>query len=174
MTEDELDFSAAEIEHFRAILASEKRIDADELGYMEELLNEILECQPFMASMMLGFHHDLKPAESDAVIRIFLIIWSFYRKYPAVRINPLTEARYEEVLLRNLKRVEYAGGEEDQEQFRQVIRLDVNGMKSKSLYTIIVHRFDTLQILKEIEIMEKGQLWMGTKALIDCLDDKVE
>jgi hypothetical protein len=137
----------------------------------QEKRDEIGEYQPFMASMMLGFNHDLNPSASEEVIAVCLLVWAFFREFPGAKAKYITVDDFEKVMFRNFELMKYLGGEKNPGDFDRTISVDLNKMRSQDLFAAVVLRFDTRSPLVSMSIEEKDYVLLGVKTLIESIEE---
>jgi hypothetical protein len=167
-----LKFSSSDFVGLEPLVESMKRIDDNDLQYIDPLMDEIGVHQPFMASIMLGFNLDLPEDETEEMIRIYLMIWAWFKNQPGCLEKAFSQKRFEAISRRNMEFLHYLTGEQDhKESFRNVVAIDLEKLKSKALFSTVLYRFETRPVLSAMKIREKGLLLLGIKSLIECLDE---
>lgn len=162
------EFDKVEIEGIQPILAMVDNID---VPTAEKLMDEIHHFQPFMISVILGFHFDLLPEEHGEVIKIGMLIWEFFKDKKGIKTKKVTQKQYERIQKRNVYLLKYLEGEPDMSEQSNIIAIDINKVKSKALLTIVWFRFKEIAILSKMTTENKGLVLIGMKSLIECLDE---
>jgi hypothetical protein len=126
-----------------------------------------------LLSLLLGYHHDLITRELDEIIKVYLIIWEYFKDKRNIKKRQLTEIQFEEAQKINIDFFKYLDAEKSKEDFINTISLDLENIKSKALIAGILFRFNTTPILSNIKGDLKGILLVGIKSLIECFEEIV-
>ncbi len=93
-----------------------------------------------MLSIILGYKLDLKPNEHGAIIKIIFMIWEYFKN----KVNKAINEKQFEIVHRNTAYFyKYLEDEELEVERENLIRNDINSIKSKSLLTALLYRFRT-------------------------------
>jgi len=147
-----------------------KKIDTVDEQYITSAYENIEQYQPFMLSLLLGYQHDINIKELDEIIKLYLIIWEFFKDKKNITKIKLTEIQFEETQNRNIEFFKYLGGEKSKRDFINTTSLDLENIRSKALLTGILFRFDTTTVLSNIKGDLKGIVLIGIKSLIECFE----
>ncbi len=47
--------------------------------YLDEIIDELYQYQPFILSLIMGYQPDLNQSEFEEVAQVYLIIWEFFK-----------------------------------------------------------------------------------------------
>lgn len=136
-------------------------------------MDEIYQYQPFMISVILGFHFDLNPEEHGEVIKIGMLIWEFFKDKNGIKTQKVTQKQFERLQKRNVYLLKYLEGEPDLSEQSNITGIDLNKVKSKALLTVVWFRFEEIVSLSNMTTENKGLVLIGMKSLIECLDEIV-
>jgi len=142
-------------------------MDAD---YISKESDEICKKQPFILSLILGYHHDFESSELEGITKILLVIWEYFKRKKQTENGTITEELYEGIHERNIKMLKYYEGETNLADKDAVISSDLNNMKSKALFTSVIFMFNTDKVLKRMKGSTKGIVIIGMKSLIECFE----
>ncbi|MCX6270978.1 MAG: hypothetical protein NTU44_07120 [Bacteroidetes bacterium] len=157
-----------EIQELAPILAKINNID---VATAEKLMDDIYQYQPFMISVIMGFHFDLLPEEHGEVIKIGMIIWEFFKDKNGIKTKKLTQKQYEKLQKRNIYLLKYLEGEPDMSEQSNITAIDLNKVKSKALLTVVWYRFIEIPTLAKMTYENRGFALIAMKSLIECLDE---
>ncbi len=104
-------------------------------------------------------------------MKIFFIIWEYFRGNENIRHKQLTEQHFERILKRNLEMLKYLEGESDPAELHNITGSDLDHLKSKALLSGIFFMFDTQSSLVKMDITTKGTLLIGMKSVIECFEE---
>lgn len=100
------DFNETEI-----LAESIKRIDQIDSDYVNSISDEIFRCQPFFLTVLLGHRIDVSMEELEEIMKIYFLVWEFFRLKPKVQTIKVTESNFNKILNRNIKMLKYSEGE---------------------------------------------------------------
>lgn len=150
-----------------------KSIDATTEQDISSTSKELEQHQPFLLSMLLGYQFDLRIEELDEVIKIYLLIWEFFKDKKNIKEIELTELQFEKSQKRNIDFFQYLEGETSEKDFINTTALDLGNLQSKALLTGVLLRFNTVPILLNMNFDMKGMVLIGIKSLIECFEEIV-
>jgi len=163
----------SEHDKIEAIRISEiiNKIDTIDNDYFNVITDEMNQYQPFLLSMLLGYRFDFKPEEVGEIIKIFCIIWEYFKENKKIRHKKLTEQHFERIMKRNTGMLKYLESESNPAEIRHITSSDLGHLKSKALLTGIFYRFNTKAALMKMDTTTKGILLIGMKSLIKCFEE---
>jgi len=156
-----------ENEKVGALIRKLNDIDGD---YLNSELEVILEKQPFIISLLLGYRSDFNENELEDIARVLFLIWEFFKDSNNCMSKQIHAQQFEKVQERNISMLRYLDGVNTDEEQSYVTRSDLSHLKSKALLTGVMFQFDHLQSLTKMGINEKGMLIIGMKSLIECFE----
>ena len=159
------DFNETEI-----LAESIKRIDQIDSDYVNSISDEIFRCQPFFLTVLLGHRIDVSMEELEEIMKIYFLVWAFFRLKPKVQTIKLTESNFNKILNRNIKMLKYSEGESKERDKLEIFAYDLHNLKSKSLMASIFLRFDERPMLLKMDIQKKGSIMIGIKSFIECFE----
>lgn len=146
-----------------------KKIDADDIAYLDTISDEINQKQPFLLSLLLGYQNDISVLELEELLRIYLLIWNFFRNHPNVQTQKITEAMFEQMQDRNISMLRNTAAEAAYQK-SMVFEKDLQNIASKALMSTIWVRFTTRPVLTNMEMKTKSIIMIGIKSLIECFE----
>lgn len=147
-----------------------KRIDHVDAGYADAVSDEIFQRQPFFLSVLLGYHFDVSKEELEEIIKIYFLIWEYFRPNPNVQKKQVTQDYFEKIQAKNIGMLKYSEGEPGERAKRKVYSSDLQKLKSKSLWTAVLFRFDNRPVLQKMNTEVKGMISIGMKSFIECFE----
>lgn len=147
-----------------------KKIDQIDSDYVNSISDEIFRCQPFFLSVLLGHRVDVSMEELDEIIKIYFLVWEFFRLKPNIQTKKLTESNFNKILNRNIQMLKYSEGESEEKDKIEIFSYDLQNLKSKSLMSSVFFRFNERPTLMNMEIQKKGSIMIGIKSFIECFD----
>ena len=63
-------------------------------AYANKVTDEIYKYQPFILSVLMGYKMDIQLQELEPLVKLYLLIWLFYRDQKSVKNIPITPDRY--------------------------------------------------------------------------------
>lgn len=147
-----------------------KQIDHADLAYANAVSDEIFQRQPFFLSVILGYHFDVSKEEPDEIIRISFLVWEYFRSKPNVQKKQVTQTCFEKAQAKNIEMLKYSEGEPNKRAKMKIYSYDLQKLKSKTLWTAILFRFDNRPVLQKMNPETKGAILIGIKSFIHCFE----
>ena len=146
-----------------------KKIDNIDKQYVDSVTDEMYQYQPFLLSLLLGYQYDLQPKEAEEILKIYLIIWEYFKDKKNIKTKKITEEQFEISEKKNLQFFNYLEKSEGKDK-NYAISSDLENQKSKALLTAIFLRFKTRPVLLSMNEKNRGIITIGLKSIIDCLE----
>jgi len=147
-----------------------KRIDHIDARCADTVSDEIFQRQPFFLSVLLGYHFDVSKEELEEIIKVYFLIWEYFRSNPNVQKKQVTQDYFEKIQAKNIEMLKYSMGEPDERAKGKVYSYDLQKIKSKSLWTAVLFRFDNRSVLQKMNTEIKGMILIGMKSYIECFE----
>ena len=149
------------------------RIDSIKPQYITSTSEQMEQYQPFMLSMLMGYQYDMRTEEVDEILKIYFLIWEYFKDKKNIKNRELTEFQFEKAQKRNVEFFKYLDGETSEQDFNNTTSIDLGNLKSKALLTGVLLRFNTIPILLNMNYDMKGIVLIGIKSLIECFEEIV-
>ena len=147
-----------------------RRIDNIDADYVNLISDEIFQYQPFFLSALLGLRLDVTPAELDEVMKIYFLIWEYFRGDKKLKVIKVTQADFEKIQLRHIEMLRYMDDEFSQKEIGEITSSDLENVKSKVLLTAVLIRYDTRPVLMRMNDEMKGIVFVGVKSFIEYFE----
>ncbi len=147
-----------------------KKIDRIDAAYTDTVSDEIFQRQPFFLSVLLGYRLDVSMEELEEIMKIYFLIWEYFRSNPNVQKKQVTQAYFEKTQAKNIGMLKYSEGEPNEREKMKVYSYDLQKLKSKALWTAILFRFHIRPVLQKMNTDIKGIILIGMKSFIDCFE----
>lgn len=134
---------------------------------MDVLLERLVKRQPFIMSMLLGYHAAHNPQVFDAIARCILIVWRFHESSGRDG-TPITQDRYEAMMRSNLAMLKYAEGEPGAGGAKAVFANDLATKRGRSVLAALQGILMAQTEMLEQGLPVKGQLLLELSTLNDC------
>lgn len=134
------------------------------------LSDEIFKRQPFFLTVLLGYRLDVTPEEHEEIMKIYFLIWKYFRTKKNVQTKPVTENYFEKVQNRHIKMLKYVEGEPTENDKMNIYSYDLGNLKSKALLTAVLYRYNSRQTLIKMDKKIKGISFVGIKSFIECFE----
>ncbi|OFX27565.1 MAG: hypothetical protein A2033_14870 [Bacteroidetes bacterium GWA2_31_9] len=145
------DFNETEI-----LAESIKKIDQIDSNYVNSVSDEIFSCQPFFLTVLLGHRIDVSMGELEEIMKIYFLVWEYFRLKPNIQTKKVTEFNFNKILKRNIKMLKYSEGESKEIDKLEIFAYDLQNLKSKSLMTSVFFRFNERPTLLNMDIQKKS------------------
>lgn len=146
-----------------------KKIDSIDKQYIDTITDEIYQSQPFLLSLLLGYQHDLELNVVDEIMKVYFIIWEYFKDKKNVRIKKITKEQFENSEKKNIDFFNYLEKSEGKDK-DYAIASDLEHQQSKALLTAIFYRFNTRPVLVAMNDYHKGIIIIGVKSIMDCFE----
>jgi hypothetical protein len=146
------------------------KIDNIDEKYAHEISDEIFKQQPFFLSVLMGYYLDTTPEELEEIMKIYFLIWEYFKQQKSLPTKKVTEAYYEKIQNRNIQMLKYAEGEPKQSEVMKIYSNDLLNLKSKALLTAVLFRFNNRPVLLKMDEKKKGIITFGIKSFIECFE----
>ena len=147
----------------------EKRIDTIDSTNVNSILDDIYKKQPFLLSVLLGYNLDITPIELEELMKVYFLIWEYFKDNQNVQNRKVTEQLFEKIHNRNIGMLRYAEGEST-DQSAILYSSDLQNLRSKALLTAILLRFNNRPDLVSMDMKTKGMILIGIKTFIECFE----
>jgi hypothetical protein len=165
-----MDFSEKDFEETSKLAATIRRIENIDANYVNLVSDEIVAKQPFFLSVLIGYRMVTSPEELDEILKIYFLIWEYFKDNKGVQANKLTESYFEEVQQRNIEMLKCSIGEPTGKERLEIYAADLQNLQSKALLTAVLYRFNTKPVLLKMIDKKKGIILIGIKSLIECFE----
>lgn len=146
------------------------KIDKLSSEEVNRLSDEIFKLQPFFLTVLLGYRFDVTPEELEEIMKIYFLIWEYFRTQKNVQTRQVTENYFEKVQDRHIKMLKYVEGESTQNDKMNIYSYDLVNLKSKTLLTALLHRYNNRPTLIKMDKKSKGIVLVGIKSFIECFE----
>jgi hypothetical protein len=72
--------------------------------------DEIFRRQPFFLTVLLGYRLDVSSEELEEIMKIFFLIWEYFRPNQQVQSKKVKQKQFEKIMNRNLQMLKYMEG----------------------------------------------------------------
>lgn len=147
-----------------------KKIDHIDADYVNTVSDEIYKIQPFFLSVLLGYQYDVSMEELEEIMKIYFLVWEYFRLHPNIQKSQVTEADFSKIQKQNIEMLKYSEGEPSENDKLSLYATDLQHQKSKSLLTAVFFRFNERPILLKMDIEKRGAILIGIKSFIECFE----
>lgn len=137
---------------------------------VHRLSDEMFQSQPFFLAVLLGYRLDVTPEELEEIMKIYFLIWEYFKGDKNVLTKKITEDDFEKTQTRHIAMLKYTDGESDEEEISNIYARDLDKIKSKSLLAAVLFRYNTRPALMRMDGQTKGIILFGIKGFIECFE----
>lgn len=166
-----LKFTHKDFNETRDLAGILKKIDNTDATYAEKILDEMFKRQPFFLTVLIGYRLDVTPEELDEIMKVYFIIWEYFRTNRNVQTKEVSQDHFEKAEHRNIQMLKYIEGEPTADAKSDIYGNDLQNLKSKSLMTAVFFRFNERPTLLKMEEMKKVAILIGVKSFIECFEN---
>ncbi|MBZ9632662.1 hypothetical protein LB465_17935 [Salegentibacter sp. LM13S] len=166
---NKLTFTAKDYSETSELAGLIQKIDTSDAEYVDRISDEIFKYQPFFLTVVLGYRMDISSQELEEMIRIYLLVWEYFKSNKNLPKKKVTQTQFEEVQRQNMYTLHYSEGES--EESRDKIYTDeLQNLKSKSLWAAVHFRYNTRPALINMDPEIKGITLIGILSFIQCFE----
>lgn len=163
-------FTNNDFEETKILAESIKKIDQIDSEYVNSISDEIFKLQPFFLTVLLGHRQDISMEELEEIMKIYFLVWEYFRLKPNVQKKQVTESFFNKIQKRNFEMLKYSEGESTENEKLEIYSSDLQNLKSKSLLSAIFFRFNDRPTLRNMDIEKRGIILIGIKSFIECFE----
>lgn len=150
------------------LAALQQKIDHIDANYVDATSTEIFQRQPFFLTVLLGYRLDTTPPELEEIMKIYFLIWEYFRPNKQVPTKKVTESDFETVQDKfiqimqegNLKQTLQAG----------TLSMESQNLRSKALLTAVLFRYNNEPVLRTMDEAKRGIVLVGIMSFIKCFE----
>jgi hypothetical protein len=146
-----------------------RKLDCIGPEYVNTISAEIYDRQPFFLTVLLGYRFDVLPEELDEIMRIYFLIWEYFKKDPNIQKKKVGEENFNIIQRRHIQMFKYAGGESEDAKLL-LYSDDWNSLRSKALVAAIIFQFTERPVLTKMNVERKAIILVGIKSFIECFE----
>lgn len=146
------------------------KIAAINKEYANQISEEIFQKQPYFLTILLGYRLDTTALELEEIMKIYFLIWEYFRSNNNVQTIKVSETSFESSMQKHIEMMNYAEGESGQDAQMQIFSADLKELKSKALFTAILFQFNNILVLNQMEKRKRGIILMNIKCFIMCFE----
>jgi hypothetical protein len=83
------------------------KVDSMDAEYVNTISDEIFKKQPFFLTVLLGYRFDVKPLELEEIMRLYFMVWEYFRLKANLPTKKIGKKDFEKVQNRHLKMAEF-------------------------------------------------------------------
>ncbi len=149
------------------------RLKQARAGELERMLDSMSRHQPFLISLLAGFHKDVPIGAFNFIAETIAVIWEYFKDKPNIRKTPLTKSAYKAFERKNAVRLVEFSKMVAQDR-TALIRNDWSNMRSKILFTMITGKLNDSPEIQELEKSTRGIILLGFTSVIEAMDNIVQ
>ena len=146
------------------------KIDNIDAEYVNLISDEIFQKQPFFLTVLLGYRLDTTLIELEEIMKIYFLIWEYFRTNRKVQTIKVSEDHFETVQDKNIAMLQYADGELDDVKKKKIYSSDLGNLISKALFTAVLYRYNERPILLKMDERKRAIILIGIKSFIECFE----
>ena len=147
------------------------KIDNWDVDYINSISSEILQYQPYFLSVLAGVRLEVTEEELEEFLRIYFLIWEFFRKDKNVLAKKVTEADFLKVHNKQIEMLRYMEGEPTKKEKGKVVSYDFQKIKSRSLLAAVLLRYSDRPVIAKMDEQMKGHVFVLIKSFIECFEN---
>jgi hypothetical protein len=162
--------TTADREDHQRLVPIMNEVQQADIPHMEVLMDRLAKHQPFLMSMLVGYHKELAPHVYEVVARSLLIVWRFHEDAGRATA-PLSEEGYIRAYERNLRMLHYAQGEPDMDATTAIYKNDLEAKPGRMVPAALIHIFTDDPALHGQSASFRGERMMELNALNDAFKE---
>jgi hypothetical protein len=165
-----MDFKQNDSTEAKDLVKVQIKIDNIDAEYVNLISDEIFQKQPFFLTVLLGYRLDTTAIELEEIMKIYFLIWEYFRTNKKVQTIKVTEDHFETIQDKNIAMLQYADGELDDVEKTKIYSSDLGNLKSKALFTAVLYRYNERTVLLKMEERKRTIILIGIKSFIECFE----
>ena len=165
-----MDFTKNDFAEAKELANVQIKIDNFDAEYLNLVSEEIFQKQPFFLTVLLGYRLDTTRVELDEIIKIYFLIWEYFKTTKRVQTIKVTEGHFENIQNKNIAMLQYTDGESDDVEKMKIYSSDLGNLKSKALITAILFRYHERPVLLKMDGHKRAIVLIGIKSFIECFE----
>ncbi|MGG5508129.1 MULTISPECIES: hypothetical protein [unclassified Myroides] len=161
--------SDSDFSDLTALIPYIRQIDTLEVKEALQLSRDILQYQPFFLSVVFGYQTDLSLEEHDEVLRLYFLLWLYFKEQNKLPSNPVTQANFEQTQKQLVQMLAYVQ-QETEDSKQTIFSNDLKQIQSRAMVTALYYRFETRPVLKKMNEEMKSLVIMGFCGFIKCFE----
>lgn len=148
----------------------QKKIDNIDAEYVDLISDEIFQRQPFYMTVLLGYRMDTTPEEMEEIMRIFFLVWEYFRHNKKVQVKKVTEANFEAIQRKHIEMLQSADREPRELEKRKIYSSSLEDLHSKAIFAAVLFRYNHKPVLLQMDDIRKGIILAGIISFIKCFE----
>ena len=165
-----MDFKQNDFTEAKDLAKVQIKIDNIDAEYVNLISDEIFKKQPFFLTVLLGYRLDTTPIELEEIMKIYFLIWEYFRTNKKVQTIKVTEDHFETIQDKNIAMLQYADGESGDVEKMKIYSSDLGNLKSKALLTAVLFRYNEKPVLLKMDDRKRAIILIGIKSFIECFE----
>lgn len=165
-----MDFSQRDFAETHLVADYIKRIDAMDAKYVDVASDEIFLKQPFFLSVLLGYRFDVSSLELEEIMKIYFMIWEYFKSSPGVQTTQVSEDFFERIQAKTIKLLSYLEVETSQQKKERIISADLSSFRSKALITAVLFLYQSRPVLLQMKENVRAIVLINIRSFIECFE----
>ena len=165
-----MDFAQNDFTEAKDLAKVQIKIDHIDAEYVDVITDEIFQKQPFFLTVLLGYRLDTTLIELEEIMKIYFLIWEYFRNNTKVQTIKVTEDHFEKIQDKNIAMLQYADGELADVEKMKIYSSDLINLKSKALFTAVLFRYNERPVLLKMDERKRAIILIGIKSFIECFE----
>lgn len=115
-----------------------QQVDNIGFGEANNISGRIVENQPFIMSLLIGYKFDVKKEQLDGIMKMLFVIYLFFEQKADVKKRKIGPIEFEETQKRNVQFLKYFSGENSNKGQIEANKQYLSNLRFKSLFTGII------------------------------------
>ena len=166
-----MDFKQNDFSEARELAKVQIKMDNIDAEYVNLISEDIFQKQPYFLTVLLGYRLVITPMELEETMKIYFLIWEYFRTNIKIQTIKVTENDFETIQNRNIAMLQYCDGEFDAVETNNIYSSDLENLKSKALFAAVLFRFNERPALLKMDVQKRFIIVIGIKSFIECFEN---
>lgn len=166
-----MDFKQNDFSEARDLAKVQIKMDNIDAEYVNLISEDIFQKQPYFLTVLLGYRLVITPMELEETMKIYFLIWEYFRTNIKIQTIKVTENDFETIQNRNIAMLQYCDGEFDAVETNNIYSSDLENLKSKALFAAVLFRFNERPALLKMDVQKRFIIVIGIKSFIECFEN---
>lgn len=159
-----------DLEETKLVAALLKKVKQLDLTEVESISARMVEHQPYMMSLLLGYRFDVEKDQLDDVMRMLFLIYLFFERKTEIKKKQIDAEEFRKHQSKNGHYLKYLEGTKGRKAIAKINEEYLAHLRYISLFTGVIDLAQTQVSFQRIDPEVKGIVVLGMKTLIDCLE----
>lgn len=148
-----------------------RRVVTGDKEFISELMSETVRLQRYLVMVLMQLTENMESKAAEEVMSLYLVVWGTYRQVPACRGREITPSQFRRLQKHNISMLRYLDGEEDDEQFSDIVNHDRQGETGQCVMRYVAASMQEWPALAALDENAYGAVLIIIKTMVACFEE---